>query len=480
MIRPRAIALALPLLLLCVIGCAVGWQIVLSIPLAAETGPMEWLDTALLAALAVAFAGIAAFQHGRRASLWWTASAGMTVVFIVSLADFLPESWFPFDATDYANLAGWTAMLLVLLSLRRSAIVVPRVARLGFVVGFALQTVVVVLSLADGYLLPAASQTMGRIFAASEIVELAYLGLYCCAAAITTRAVIAFAFTQPAASRGAGLGVPAWIERRLGPLFRLPLARRLRILAEQWRFANWQRRNPGLAFADYYAQQITDTLRRGQPHRTLGTNAYALDAMIGGKGQRTAGEFRKDGIAKFEALRQWGLQPDQRVVDYGCGSLRVGQHLIRYLDAGKYTGIDVTDAFYSAGLKILGPELCDAKRPSFAVIDEATIARLASNPPDVVVSVAVVMHVAPAEIELFFERVLRLMGPHTRAMIHVDIADRELRTAPKSWAYPAERLRAIVARRRPELRFDLTVEQSRGRLAGTEWCYAVIKLDRTP
>ncbi len=93
-----------------------------------------------------------------------------------------------------------------------------------------------------------------------------------------------------------------------------------------------------------------------------------------------------------------------------------------------------------------------------------------------VLSVAVVMHVAPMELESFFDRVLRLMGPHTRAMIHVDIAARELRTAPKSWAYPAERFSAIVAQRRPELQFDLAIEESKGWLGGVEWRHAVIKL----
>jgi SAM-dependent methyltransferase len=42
----------------------------------------------------------------------------------------------------------------------------------------------------------------------------------------------------------------------------------------------------------------------------------------------------------FDFLVESGCRPDQRVLDFGCGALRLGIHAIRYLDAGNYFGVD--------------------------------------------------------------------------------------------------------------------------------------------
>jgi SAM-dependent methyltransferase len=42
----------------------------------------------------------------------------------------------------------------------------------------------------------------------------------------------------------------------------------------------------------------------------------------------------------FDFLVEAGCLPRHRVLDFGCGALRLGIHAIRYLDAGNYFGID--------------------------------------------------------------------------------------------------------------------------------------------
>jgi SAM-dependent methyltransferase len=42
----------------------------------------------------------------------------------------------------------------------------------------------------------------------------------------------------------------------------------------------------------------------------------------------------------FEFLVEAGCRPGHRVLDFGCGALRLGIHAIRYLDAGNYFGVD--------------------------------------------------------------------------------------------------------------------------------------------
>jgi SAM-dependent methyltransferase len=55
------------------------------------------------------------------------------------------------------------------------------------------------------------------------------------------------------------------------------------------------------------------------------------------------------GQLQLDFLVANGLQPGHRVLDVGCGALRAGVPLVRYLDAGNYFGIDISDDLLNAG-----------------------------------------------------------------------------------------------------------------------------------
>lgn len=71
------------------------------------------------------------------------------------------------------------------------------------------------------------------------------------------------------------------------------------------------------------------------------------------------------GRLQIETLRQFGLKPHHRVLDIGCGWLRGGQYLIRYLDAGNYVGLDKDKGWLdkARGLLLADHEL-RAKEPT--------------------------------------------------------------------------------------------------------------------
>lgn len=76
--------------------------------------------------------------------------------------------------------------------------------------------------------------------------------------------------------------------------------------------------------------------------------------------------FGMVGQHALESLKQNGLRPDHRVLDVGCGALRLGYWLIRYLDPDRYFGLDPFRSYVDAGLKYaIGPELEAEKRPRF-------------------------------------------------------------------------------------------------------------------
>lgn len=68
----------------------------------------------------------------------------------------------------------------------------------------------------------------------------------------------------------------------------------------------------------------------------------------------------------LELLKLHGLKPPHRLLDFGCGSLRVGRWLIHYLDADKYFGIDPEVWLMEmARLEELSAEIWEEKGPRF-------------------------------------------------------------------------------------------------------------------
>lgn len=61
------------------------------------------------------------------------------------------------------------------------------------------------------------------------------------------------------------------------------------------------------------------------------------------------GLWEQVGQLQFNYLRKQGLLPDMRLLDLGCGCLRGGVHFIRYLNAGNYYGIDLSQQLLDAG-----------------------------------------------------------------------------------------------------------------------------------
>lgn len=73
------------------------------------------------------------------------------------------------------------------------------------------------------------------------------------------------------------------------------------------------------------------------------------------------------GRHQYHYLVTRGLRSHHRFLDVACGSLRLGQYLIPFLDEGHYFGIEGEEVLVKAGLEHeLMPELVALKKPNFA------------------------------------------------------------------------------------------------------------------
>lgn len=89
--------------------------------------------------------------------------------------------------------------------------------------------------------------------------------------------------------------------------------------------------------------------------------------------QRVGGLWDEIGRLQVDFLRAQGLRPSDALLDVGCGCLRGGVHFVRYLDDGRYYGLDKDAELIGAGLTVELPAAGLAGRlpPDHLLVNDA-------------------------------------------------------------------------------------------------------------
>jgi SAM-dependent methyltransferase len=125
------------------------------------------------------------------------------------------------------------------------------------------------------------------------------------------------------------------------------------------------------------------------------------------------------GKYRFEFLVESGLRPEHRLLDIGCGSLRIGVPAIRYLEAGNYCGVEShlysleAAATYEVPLHGL-----EAKRPRLLWDADFTFSHFGTTFDwviDSATSTSVGKH--PERQELLFRNLAEVLKPGGRLLI---------------------------------------------------------------
>jgi SAM-dependent methyltransferase len=104
-----------------------------------------------------------------------------------------------------------------------------------------------------------------------------------------------------------------------------------------------------------------------KPFRFLNPNWYK-DAV--------GGMWDEIGKLQFEFLVREGLKPEHLLLDVGCGSLRGGVHFVRYLEPGRYFGIDMNKALLDAGWSVLRKNKLMHKKPTLVEMSDFNVSSL--------------------------------------------------------------------------------------------------------
>jgi SAM-dependent methyltransferase len=213
------------------------------------------------------------------------------------------------------------------------------------------------------------------------------------------------------------------------------LVRAARLSVQDRRFKRWQKKNPSKQFSDYFAEVQKLRLLHAYTHPTLGSNL-------------TGSAFGESGVAAFNMLKRNGLTEDTVCVDYGCGTLRIGVHVIKYLGRGAYWGLDIDEAFLNKGRELIGAQLYTEKSPHLRVISPASIAEAATAKPTLLFSISVMIHVHPDQLQQYFQNIITIIGDSGRAIVGGKWSNGDTQSySLMSWAHSMASIRSLVLER---------------------------------
>jgi hypothetical protein len=143
-----------------------------------------------------------------------------------------------------------------------------------------------------------------------------------------------------------------------------------------------------------------------------------------------------------DTLRDLGLDDADLVVEYGCGALRIGEHVMPMLQPSGYFGVDVTDRFWKNGLVRLGPEFIEQYRPRLELIPDDT-SPLGALDASFLLCIAVFIHVPPPELADFVGKLARSMGPNTTLVLDARLGERAEQVHQRTWRHQRDRTVAL-------------------------------------
>jgi SAM-dependent methyltransferase len=117
---------------------------------------------------------------------------------------------------------------------------------------------------------------------------------------------------------------------------------------------------------------------------------------------------------QFTFLRQHGLDPADRMLDYGCGPAAAGVYFIEYLEAGHWTGVDISGASIRVGEDLIARKGLREKRPELLHTPGGRLGALAGRAFDVILAQSVFTHLPPEETIAILKRLRPLLAPGGR------------------------------------------------------------------
>ena len=148
------------------------------------------------------------------------------------------------------------------------------------------------------------------------------------------------------------------------------------------------------AINSYYVRQLT-----------------AEEIAVGEHRNFVGGLWHEIGDLQFEFLIRNGLAPHHVLLDIGCGALRCGIPIIRYLDCGNYFGLDINSSLIQAARSELANEGLTNKHPQLLINEKFDFARFGVQ-FDFAIAQSVFTHLDAKLISQCLVELHKVLKPH--------------------------------------------------------------------
>ncbi len=142
------------------------------------------------------------------------------------------------------------------------------------------------------------------------------------------------------------------------------------------------------------------------------------------------------GLSQIGILFALDLKETDKVLDFGCGSLRAGRMLIPFLREECYFGIDSNRWLIDDGIdRELGRDAIDLKRPRFSYNDDFNCA-VFNQQFDFIMAQSIVTHAGPSMARALFRTAFDSLKQDGLLLLSYVRGTADTSMPPDGWSYP--------------------------------------------
>ena len=153
--------------------------------------------------------------------------------------------------------------------------------------------------------------------------------------------------------------------------------------------------------------------------------------------------YLKNAEEHFTYLKTKGLKPEHRFLDYGCGVMRTGLYVAKYLNPGNYVGVDISAERLRLGRMLAEKHGLPPDHYKLITVTDCHVEELAGYEFDYIWVHSVISHMPPDEVRLALTNLRPLLANGGQIIFDFRKGDRLKRKFLKDWCYPTELMQRV-------------------------------------
>jgi SAM-dependent methyltransferase len=173
-------------------------------------------------------------------------------------------------------------------------------------------------------------------------------------------------------------------------------------------------------------------------HRVIGRSYRRFYARMMDQRIRERPDWGLDLPKRFqlEYLIRQGLEPGSTLLDYGCGAVAAGLHMIEYLNPGGYTGVDISEGVLEEALRRVRRAGLADRRPTLWHLTRGSLHDLPRLPRDFVWAQSVLTHMPPDDVRELLALLPAYLAPKGRVFATITRGQKSVEQRNlKDWRY---------------------------------------------